>query len=301
MYLTLSSLRVIPTSSSRYVTIRRKRSMTEVRGRMTRASRAAAFGAGGGIWHNGQVSRPLLLPRAWGRLCTRAVEHVSDGGRKASARAPHPTGPRRCRARECGRSGCAVGAPGTCARAHVRCQPAKHRHDRRAPEIASRRPRPRSDRAPGAAAAARGAGARGASFHSLDDTCTATTSTSVPSHVDRAHQRRHARRTGRRGCWPIGSSRRARIGNREQIASSHVPFAGYVVPRPRAADRQRREHERLDPVAVGGQVVEHAAAVVARATTRAPPRRRRRSRARPRRRRTARGRARRSARRPSGR
>ena len=86
-------------------------------------------------------------------------------------------------------------------------------------------------------------------------------STSDAVHVDRARQRR-PRTGGIAGDHArSGSSDRAWIGKREQIASSHLPSPGTDVPR-RAERRCRSSRTpRLDAVAVVDELVEQAAPV----------------------------------------
>src|SRR5262245_8532121 len=64
LYLTFSSLRVIPTRSSRYVMMRRKRSRTEVRERTTRAFRALSSARSATSGMRVKLADPTLRTRS---------------------------------------------------------------------------------------------------------------------------------------------------------------------------------------------------------------------------------------------
>ena len=107
--------------------------------------------------------------------------------------------------------------------AQHRASPAasEHRHDRRPPEIAVAGDDDLPVRAT-AAAAQRAQVATGASCQSLDDTCTATTSTSAALDLDRAHATPTRAPDGiARGCVPIG--RLAARDDREPRADRDLP------------------------------------------------------------------------------
>ena len=234
--------------------------MTEVRGRTTRAC-ARTRSACDGLWHNGQVSRPHPLHLGREQGSTPAVEPGRAVVGRRLRRAPRPTGRSRCPARARGRSGCAACARDTCGPRTARCQPGSIAttpgpQKLKSPATIAVRPRARQLRPQrrGGGAAARAS--------------TAATTSARPRRRPRCRARRSctaartADRRDRRGSAPIGSSRRARIGNREQIASSQCPSPGSSCRERRLLMTERRELDRLDVVAVVDEIVEHAAAVV---------------------------------------
>src|SRR6186997_762525 len=90
LYLIFSSLRIIPTSSSRYATIRRKRSITEVRDRTTRASRTArsARAAASGIRVK-LADRVVFLGQGVGRYAQPSTDRPVVRRRHSEHLAPH--------------------------------------------------------------------------------------------------------------------------------------------------------------------------------------------------------------------